>query len=228
MYIFLFKNSDCFLPDNSISTIHSKKSTTVRNAKSIGNMSRNRQESILKNSNYSKFINKESNLRQTKNRSKSVDGRFRSFFCTNSSIINIKQNKNKFQNPTKLTKDDTSMLKTFKYANNLKVDLFCSNNHLNSNRKSYDCLTKSETEKQTNEKKLYKRQLISTQLDFKELGKKNERERQRLSEMMSKLELELALAKKDLLDDDIAKSLEQHKSIYEKSKVCKNFQILEK
>lgn len=103
----------------------------------------------------------------------------------------------------------------------------CTTNNLNSNNnantknvlrssqmahKSFDSLTLFQTEGHYGQLSEYKTnaertpQLQTAVIDFKQLEKKNEKERARLSEIMAKLEIDLAQAKKDLLEDDLIKS----------------------
>lgn len=157
--------------------------------------------------------------KETKHRSKSVDGKLRSLFCTTSVIIDSKSNKKSLLNSPKLTQDDFSLSKNFKNRTNR-----ANFNPRKSNpliRNSYENLPWSEKQQYShlNNRQEDKRQTFAHQLDFKELEKKNQKEKQRLSEIMQKLELDLELAKKDLIEDDIEKTLDLYKIRNRKSKV---------
>lgn len=209
-----------------------KKSALIRNVKSIGNMPRYKQSDNFQelSPGLKKLDYKSKSWKETKHRSKSVDGRLRSLFCTTSVIIDAKSNKKSHLSSPTQTQDDFGLSKKFKNTTNRANWRFSDPRKPNPlMRNSYENLAWSEKQQHPlNNKGKHedKRQTFSHQLDFKELEKKNQKEKQRLSEIMQKLELDLELAKKDLLEDDIEKTLDLYKLRNRKSKVSIIYFIL--
>lgn len=194
----------------------------MRSAKSIGNMPRYtvNNRPIVESSSSSSGSRKDERRSTTtktnankpaaaaKHRSKSVDIRLRSFFCATSSVdptSKLAAAAKKGGSPPTLTPKAATTTKP-STQDDSKVHASVPNKATTSSRtsclmrlskmsnpltrKSYDSLTWSSLPKS------------GVAPDFKQLERKNELERQRLSEIMAKLEVDLAQARQELLLDD--------------------------
>ena len=141
--------------------------------------------------------------KNTKQRSKSVDVRLRSLFCATSHSIDAKKNKPTSPPPIlqkSSTQDDSRIIGG---KNQRTSCLLRFTNPLKANspttRKSYDSLAWTQN---NDVKQPAVKTTTSNTVDFKQLEKKHERERELLAEIMAKLELDLAQAKKELNEED--------------------------